>query len=99
MKMFMVSMIIPESLPAEFWQLIPAHRTVVNELMDKGIMQTYAVNATRSTVWATMSGPSAEEILTMVEQFPIYEYFEDVTVEELFIFDSVNNALPRLVMN
>ena len=99
MKMFMVSMELPNEITPEFWQLIPAHRTVVNELMDKGFIQTYAVNAARTMVWAMMAGPSEEEILSMVQQFPIFEFFEDVLIEELFIFDTIGNALPKLVLN
>lgn len=97
--MFMVTMQLPENPPQEFWQLIPAHREVINELMNKEILQTYAVNQVRSLVWAAISGPSAEEVLTIVEQFPIYEFMEDVTIDELFIFDNIGSALPRLVMN
>ncbi len=98
MRKFFVTVALPETMEEDFWKLIPAHRSLINELMQEGTLSLYSVSATRTRGWMVIRGQSPEEVMELVRTFPIYKYYEGVEIDELFIYDNVAE-LPEIVMN
>ena len=53
--------IIKFQLDDEFMTLLPPHRTYVNYLFNKGIIDSYAVSMESQTCWITLNTDSKEE--------------------------------------
>jgi hypothetical protein len=46
-----------------------------------------------------MHGESAAAVRAVVEQFPLYQYFQHIEIDELFIFDSAAARFPHISLN
>jgi hypothetical protein len=99
MSKFVVSVRLPEFFDEEFVALIPAHRTFVNRLIEQSVVEVYAISADRSRGWITMNGPSSEAVRAIVEQLPLYRFFKQIEIDELFLFDSSTSRFPRISLN
>ncbi|MCR5889832.1 hypothetical protein LRS06_19065 [Hymenobacter sp. J193] len=99
MARFVVTVRLPEYFDEAFMALIPAHRSFVNQLMEEGAVEVYAISADRSRGWITMNGASSEAIRLVVEQLPLYRFFRGVEIDELFLFDSTASRFPRISLN
>lgn len=99
MPTFVVSLRLPDSFEEEFLQLIPRHREFINQLLGEHVIETYAISADRSRGWVTMNGEDKKSVREVVEQFPLYDFFKSVEIDELFIFDSVASRFPHISLN
>lgn len=79
--------------------LIPRHRAFINRLLAEKVIEAYAISADRSRGWVTMNGEDAAAIQALVEQFPLFQYFQRVEIDELFLFDSVASRFPLISLN
>jgi len=95
---FMVEMFLPESLDMDFMRMIPAHRAYINELISKGTILSYSISADRSKGWIIFLADMAEEVLDIVQQFPIHQYIT-IEIHELFIHDGEAYRFPKLHYN
>ena len=82
----------------EFAALIPAHRTYINMLINKNIIDSYAVSMETQTVWITINAETKEEVATYLAKSPLHKYW-DYTVEELFVYDGQLYRLPTVQLN
>lgn len=82
----------------EFMTLVPAHRTYINYLINKGTIDSYAVSMESQTVWITINTSSKESVVEMLVKSPLYKYWT-FEVEELFVYDSQIYRLPSLQFN
>ena len=99
MARFVVTVRFPASFNEEFIALIPQHRALINRLIEENVVEAYAISASRTQGWITMNGQNAAVVRAVVEQFPLYRFFEQVEVDELFIFDSMASRFPRISLN
>lgn len=90
--------IIKFSMDEEFMTLVPAHRTYINYLINKGTIDSYAVSMESQTVWITINTSSKESVVEMLVKSPLYKYWT-FEVEELFVYDSQIYRLPSLQFN
>lgn len=97
-KNFMVELFLPEELDADFMRMIPAHRAYINELINKGIIITYSISFDRTKGWIIFSANEAEEVLDIVQQFPIHQFIT-IEINELFIHDGEAFRFPKLHYN
>jgi hypothetical protein len=82
----------------EFTDLVPAHKTFINYLINKEVIEHYAVSMESQRIWITLSAedrPAIEKILCQSPLFPYFTYEAD----ELFALDGQNYRLPTLQMN
>ncbi|MFW2477270.1 MAG: hypothetical protein ACN4EP_10145, partial [Sediminibacterium sp.] len=79
--------IIKFQLDDEFMTLLPPHRTYVNYLFNKGIIDSYAVSMESQTCWITLNTDSKEEADKILAKSPIYRYWT-YHIEELYVYDS-----------
>ncbi len=96
MKKFQVT--ISFELDDDFMSLVPAHRTYVNHLITKEIIEHYAVSMETNQIWITLSVKSKRSIDKILRESPLYKYFKFETAE-LFVLDGRNYRLPTLQMN
>ncbi|WP_426058966.1 hypothetical protein [Hymenobacter sp. B1770] len=99
MPTFVVSLRLPDDFDEEFIALIPSHRDFINRMLNEKIVEVYAISGDRSRGWVTINGDDVAAVQAVVEQFPLYRYFQGVEIDELFIFDSTASRFPNISLN
>ncbi|QKG56693.1 hypothetical protein GKZ68_08700 [Hymenobacter sp. BRD128] len=99
MPVFAVSIHLPAFFTEEFLAIIPSHRAFINNLLSEHIIEAYAISADRSRGWVVINGDSATAVRAIIEQFPLYPYFQSVEIDELLIFDSASLRFPHISLN
>lgn len=90
--------IIKFTMDSEFMSFVPPHRTYINYLMNKGIIDSYAVGMESQTSWITMNADTKAEADQYLAKSPLYKYWT-YEIEELFVYDSQHYRLPALQLN
>jgi hypothetical protein len=90
--------IIRFTMDEQFMSLIPAHRTYINWLINKGTIDSYAVSMESQTCWVTLNIGSKAEADAIIAKSPLYKYWT-YEIEELFVYDSREYRLPALQLN
>jgi hypothetical protein len=98
MKRYMVQIWLVQNLGVDFMEVVPYHRIYINELMERGVISTYAIKADRSMGWINMNGKDEEEIESYVRKFPIFKFFT-YEISELMIFDNEAYRIPKMSLN
>ena len=96
MKKYQVT--IKFEMSEEFMELVPPHRTYVNYLINKDIIDQYAVSMETQRVWITMNAKDKEEVEKLLEKSPLYKFWT-VEVDELFVLDGQHFRLPAVQPN
>ena len=78
--------------------LVPPHRTYINYLINKGVIDSYAVSMESYRSWIMMSGETKSEITMYLQKSPLFKYWS-IEIDELFVFDGQTYRLPALQMN
>lgn len=82
----------------EFMTLVPPHRTYINYLLNKGILDSYAVSMESQTTWMTINANSKIEVFDLLDKSPLSKYWT-YEVFELFVYDSQSTRLPTVQLN
>jgi hypothetical protein len=90
--------IIRFDMDEEFMQLVPPHRTYINYLLNKNVIDSYAVSMESQTCWITMNCKSKTEADGLLSKSPLYKYWT-YEIEELFVYDSQQYRLPAVQLN
>ncbi|MEI6582219.1 MAG: hypothetical protein WCO43_01400 [Chitinophagia bacterium] len=90
--------IIHFTMDEEFMTLVPPHRTYINYLINKSIIDSYAVSMESMTCWITFHANTREEVETYLEKSPLCKYWQ-YHIEELFVYDSQQYRLPTVQLN
>ena len=99
MNEYMVLLALPAFLSEEMAKLIPSQRLHINGLMEKGVVIGYRLSHNRTKLWITMHGKSEDDIMETLRSYPIYYFFENITIEQLMFHNTVTFALPRVSLN
>ncbi len=78
--------------------LVPPHRTYINYLINKNIIDSYAVSMESQTVWITINGETKTEIDQYLTKSPLYKYWT-YQIEELFVYDGQIFRMPSVQLN
>ena len=78
--------------------LVPPHRTYINYLLNKGIIDSYAVSMETMQSWITVNANSKEEVKDILEKSTLNKYWT-YEIVELFVYDSQSTRLPALQLN
>ncbi len=78
--------------------LIPPHRTYIDFLISKEIIEHYAVSMESQQVWITLKADNKKAIEKILEDSPLFKYFT-FTIDELYVLDGQNYRLPALQFN
>ena len=96
MKKYQVS--IKFEMDDEFMGLVPQHRTYINYLINKEIIDQYAVSMETQRVWITLNSESKKEIEKLLEKSPLFKYWT-FEIDELFVLDGQHFRLPAVQPN
>ncbi len=90
--------IIKFEMDDQFIQLVPPHRTYINYLINKNIIDSYVVSMESQTVWITFNAETKTEIDQYLAKSPLYKYWNYI-IEELFVYDGQLYRLPSVQLN
>lgn len=96
MKVFLAN--IRFSYPEDFMKYVPEHRTYINMLINKSVVESYAVSLESSRSWIVVNAQSKEEVMEILSRSPLYKFWT-LRIDELFIYDGQNFRLPKLQFN
>lgn len=82
----------------DFTELIPPHRTYINYLINKDIVDQYIVSMETHTVWITINADSKEEVEKLLRKSPLFKFWT-YEMAELFVWDGQNYRLPIMQPN
>lgn len=95
-KKFLVTIVF--KMDEEFMTLVPPHRTYINYLINKGVIDSYAVSMESYRSWIMMTAESKNEIKQYLKKSPLFKYWT-FEIDELFVYDGQTYRLPALQMN
>jgi hypothetical protein len=96
MKKFQVT--IQFEMTDDFMELIPPHRTYINYLINKDIIEQYAVSMETQRVWITLNAESKPEVDELLKKSPLYKFWT-LETDELFVIDGHHYRLPAVQPN
>lgn len=96
MKKFQVS--IRFEMDEAFMHDVPRHRTIVNKLIEDGIIDHYVVSMETMRSWITFTVASREDVENHLRRSPLYKYWE-YDIHEIFVVDGQHYRLPALQYN
>ena len=96
MKKYQVT--IKFEMSEEFMELVPPHRTYVNYLINKDIIDQYAVSMETQRVWITLNAKDKEEVEKLLEKSPLHKFWT-TEIDELFVLDGQHFRLPAVQPN
>jgi muconolactone delta-isomerase len=82
----------------DFMTLVPSHRTFINYLINKGVVDSYAVSMESYRTWIMMTAESKDEVREYLKKSPLFKYWT-FEIDELFVYDGQTYRLPALQMN
>lgn len=82
----------------EFMTLVLPHRTLINYLINKGIIDSYAVSMESYRSWIMMTAHSKDDVKGYLRKSPLFKYWT-FEIDELFVYDGQTYRLPALQFN
>lgn len=82
----------------EFMALVPPHRTYINLLINKGIVDHYAVSLESQRAWVTINAENKKEVEKILKKSPLYKFWT-FEIDELFVLDGQHYRLPEVNPN
>lgn len=82
----------------EFMGLVPPHRTYINFLINKGIIDHYAVSMETQRSWITFNAENKKEVEKILKKSPLFKFWT-FEIDELFVLDGQHYRLPELNPN
>lgn len=96
MKKYQVT--IQFEMSDDFMELIPPHRTYINFLINKDIVDQYAVSMETQRVWITLNAAGKKEVEDILKKSPLHKFWS-YEIDELFVIDGLHYRLPALQPN
>jgi hypothetical protein len=85
-------------LSDEFMDLLPEHRTYINNLINNGIIEHYAVSMETQRAWVTVNAESKQRVIRILSKSPLYKYWTN-EVDELYVLDGQYYRFPVMQWN
>jgi hypothetical protein len=82
----------------DFMALVPAHRTYINSLINKEIIDHYAVSMESQHIWITVNAEDKGTVDEYLSKSPLFRYWK-YQVDELFVLDGLTYRLPHVQLN
>ena len=90
--------IISFEMDEDFMSLVPPHRTYINYLLNKGIIDSYAVSMEVQNSWITINANTKKEVKDYLDKSPLSKYW-NYEIVELFVYSSQSTRLPAVQLN
>ena len=82
----------------EFAALIPSHRTYINHLINKEVIDQYVVSMESQRVWITLNAKTKTEVKQLLKKSPLYQFWS-FEIDELFVLDGQLYRFPVVQPN
>lgn len=82
----------------EFMTLVPPHRTYINLLINKGVIEHYAVSMETQRSWITLNADNKKHVEKILKKSPLYKFWT-LEIDELFVLDGQHYRLPEVNPN
>ena len=79
-------------------QAVPEHRVYINHLINKMVIEHYAVSLESKTSWITLNAESRQEVEQILSRSTLYSFWT-YEIDELFVLDGQHYRLPELNLN
>ena len=90
--------IISFEMDEESMSFVPPHRTYINYLLNKGIIDSYAVSMETQQSWITINAITKSDASDILDKSPLSKYW-NYEIVELFVYDSQSTRLPAVQLN
>lgn len=82
----------------EFMALVEPHRTYIDLLINKGIIDHYAVSMESQRAWVTLNAEDKKEVGKILHKSPLSKFWT-TEIDELFVLDGQNYRMPEMNLN
>ena len=82
----------------EFITSVPEQRSKLMKLLNKGLVTSYALESSHSTLWVTLPANSEEEALDLLASLPLTKYM-NVSITELAFHFNAKVSQTALSLN
>ncbi len=76
MKQYMVDFTLPTSLSADFMELIPQQRFVVDRMFAQGKLVSYTLSLENLKLWAIFSADNEMKVIDYISDLPLTQFME-----------------------
>jgi len=90
--------IISFEVDDDFMAFVPPHRTYINFLINKGIIDHYTVSLESRRSWIVINAKNKKEVTAHLKKSPLYKYWK-YEIDELNIFDGQGYRMPAVQLN
>lgn len=81
-----------------FMDLVPDHRVYINSLIEKNVIEHYAVSMDSYRSWILFNAETKEEVEELLAASPLFKYWK-FEIDRLFVYDGITYRLPDVVLN
>lgn len=78
--------------------LVPSHRTYINLLINKAVVDHYAVSIESQRSWITLNAEDKQEVEQILRKSPLFPFWT-YEIDELFVLDGQHYRLPEVNPN
>ncbi len=96
MKKYQVT--IQFDMSDDFMELIPPHRTYINYLINKDVIDQYAVSMETQKIWITLNAATKTAVEDLLKKSPLQKFWT-FEIDELFVIDGHHYRLPAVQPN
>jgi muconolactone delta-isomerase len=96
LKRFIVT--ITFFMDEQFMALVPPHRTYINYLINKGIIESYSVSIESYRCWIMVISKNKDEVRKYLKKSPLFKYWT-FEIDEIAVYDGQTYRMPALQMN
>jgi hypothetical protein len=86
------------TMDEEFMSFVPKHRTYINSLIDRGIIDYYSVSMESMRCWMIINAENKKNVGAYLRKSPLYKYWSH-EIDELFVYDGQTYRLPAVQLN
>ncbi|MES2772863.1 MAG: hypothetical protein V4722_01675 [Bacteroidota bacterium] len=90
--------IISFEMDEEFMTLVPPHRTYINYLINKGIIDHYTVSLETQRSWIVFNAENKKQVTEYLQKSPLHKYWQ-YEIDELYIYDGQSYRMPAVQLN
>lgn len=98
MNQYMVEFELPTPFSKEFISKIPRQRAVINDLLEDGKIQSYALSIDRDKLWCVVNAETELDVYEIIGQFPLIDFMQ-AKITELMFNNAIIIQIPTFSLN